>query len=237
MRKALGIGLVLLGVTSGARGQSEPARTVSIATLRVPAEAREHYERARQAVLAGRTDEYEREIARALALDRDFAEAYVLRGLQEVSRKDNEAALTDSYMAERLDRGVGYAKIVRASALNGLRRFSEARTVLEQMNPAEGGIWEANYERARAAVGMGDAAAALRWSGQALAAAPIDSVDDAMVLRGDALELAGRFREALEVWRQYLASPRKQRYREAVLAALARAERMSGTQEIARAGR
>jgi tetratricopeptide (TPR) repeat protein len=233
MRKTLAIGLVLIGMTSVACGQSEPSATVSIATLRVPAEARAHFERAQKAAVAGRTDEYEREIRRALELDRDFAEAYVLRGSQEVLRRDFQAALTDSYVAERLDRGVVFVRLVRASALNGLRRFSEALGVLDLVNQRESHTWEFAFEKTRAFVGLGDAAAALRWSAETLAGAPADSLDSARVLRGDALDLAGRYGEAAVAWREYLASPRVQVYRSQVLAALAKAERLSATQEVA----
>ncbi len=226
-------GMLLMGMTGVAAGQGMQAATVSVATLQVPAKAREHFERARKALIAGKTDEYEREIANALEVDRNFAEAYVLRGSQEVVRRDFQAALTDSYMAERLDRGAVCAKTVQASALNGMRRFSDAWAVLQTMGRAEGETWEAKYERARAAVGMGSAEAALHWSAEAFEVVPVESLDSARVLRGDALQMAGRYREAAGVWREYLASPRAQPYREQVLAALAQVERRVAAEEVA----
>jgi tetratricopeptide (TPR) repeat protein len=231
------MGVVLVGMTGAAAAQLEPSKTVSVATLQVPAEARTHFERARQAALGGRIDDYEREIAKTLEIDRNFAEAYVLRGSQEVLQRNYEAALTDSYLAEKLDRGAGCAKLVRASALNGMRRFAEALAVLDTMETVAGRTWEAGYERTRAVVGVGDAAAALRWSAVTLAGAPVGSLDSATVLRGDALDMAGRYAEATVVWREYLASPRKQVYRVQVLAALAKSERLAATEEVAGLGR
>jgi tetratricopeptide (TPR) repeat protein len=220
-------------MASASRAQGVLATTVSVATLQVPGEARAHLDRARKAAISGRTDEYEVEMAKALELDRNFAEAYVLRGSQEVLRRNFQAALTDSYLAERLDPGVICARLVRASALNGMRRYDEALAVLDALPAHEAKLWEAAFERTRAVVGLGDAAASLRWSEETLAGAPADSVDAARVLRGDALELAGRYLESVAVWREYLASPRKQVYRVQVLAALAKAERLSEGQEVA----
>jgi tetratricopeptide (TPR) repeat protein len=237
MGKALWMGVVLVGMTGVATAQLEPSRTVSVATLQVPPEARAHFERARQAAKAGRVDEYEREIAKTLELDRSFAEAYVLRGSQEVLQRQFEAALTDSYLAEKLDRGAACAKLVRASALNGMRRFAEALAVLDGIDTALSQTWEAAYERTRAVVGVGDTAAALRWSAETLAGAPVEALDSARVLRGDALDMAGRYAEAAVMWREYLASPRKQRYRVEVLAALENSERLAATQEVAGLGR
>jgi hypothetical protein len=86
-------------------------------------------------------------------------------------------------------------------------------------------------------VGVGDTAAALRWSAETLAGAPVEALDSARVLRGDALDMAGRYAEAAVMWREYLASPRKQRYRVEVLAALENSERLAATQEVAGLGR
>jgi tetratricopeptide (TPR) repeat protein len=237
MGKRIMAGMLLMGMLGLARGQREPVTTVSVATLRVSVEARTHFDLARRAAVAGRTDEYEREIAKALELDRNFAEAYVLRASQEVLRKDYQAALTDSYLAERLDRGVVCLKLVQASALNGLKRFGEALAALDAESPRESQTWEAKYERTRAEVGVGDKAAALQWSAETLAGAPTDLLDSARVLRGDALDMAGRYAEAAVIWREYLASPRPQVYHLQVLAALAKAERLSAVQEVAGLGR
>ena len=233
MRKMLFVGVILTGSLSVSAAQREFSHTVSVATLRVPAEARVHFERARQARLGGQTDRFDREIAKTLELDRSFAEAYVLRGSEEVEQRQYEAALTDSFLAEGLDRGAKCTKIVRVGALNGLRRFAEAWGVLEGMNAAEGQTWEAKYERTRAAVGLGDAAGALRWSAETLDVVPLASLDSARVLRGDALQMAGRYGEAAAMWQEYLASPRGQRYRAQVLTALARAERLAALQQVA----
>jgi hypothetical protein len=49
--------------------------------------------------------------------------------------------------------------------------------------------------------------------------------------------MAGRYAEAAVIWREYLASPRPQVYHLQVLAALAKAERLSAVQEVAGLGR
>jgi tetratricopeptide (TPR) repeat protein len=235
---SLGAGLLEVGTAVPAFAQVQSAQTVSVATLQVPQKAREHLERARQAVREGREDDYEREIAKALELDRTFAEAYLLRGAEEAKRRSYQAALTDSCLAERLDRGLVWARLLQASALNSLRQCDKAWDTLDKLEHSTAGqMWEMKFERARAAVGRGDAEGALRWSAETLAIVPLESLDSALVLRGDALNMAGRSKEAVNAWRDYLASPRKQVYREQVLAAIVRTEQMRQGQEIAGLGR
>ena len=220
----------LPGICAGQEGFST---TVSVATLLVPVKARTELGRAERAVMAGRLDEVDRDLAKALQLDRNFGEAYVLRGAREIEQRNFTAALADAYMAERLDRGLGWALVVQASALNGLRRFHESWTVLQRLQQPESNCWQAQFERTRAAVGTGDVISALSSSAQIMTIVPLASLDNATILRGDALEIAGRDAEAVATWKTYLASPRTQRYREQVQATIAKVVQRMDAQEVA----
>jgi hypothetical protein len=100
----VGCGLLWAGVVGMAAGQSIEMRpvqrllpgalpTVSVATLQVPAKAWTHFERARDAMQANRTEEFERETAKALEVAPNFAAVYLLRAIQEVSGPQFDAAI------------------------------------------------------------------------------------------------------------------------------------------------
>jgi hypothetical protein len=84
----LGWALLWAGLVGMAAGQSIEMRqverllpgalpTVSAATLRIPEKAWTHFERARDAMQADRTEEFERETARALEAAPNFAAVYL----------------------------------------------------------------------------------------------------------------------------------------------------------------
>lgn len=184
----------------------------------------------------GHVDDFDRAMLKVLAIDPHFGEAYLLRAAQENTERHYEAALTDTFLAEHLDPGLTWAKVVRAGALNSLHRFADAWAVLETLDWAEAQTWEAKYERTRTALGRGDLPGSLRWSAETLKAAPSFELDSALVLRGNALQQAGRYAEAIPFWREYLASPRRQVYRQQVLAKLAMNLRLVGPAQATNLG-
>ncbi len=212
--------VAIFGYTRAAGQENLPAgaATVSVAMLRVPVKARQHFEKARAAAVAGRNVEYERELAAALTIDPRFAEAYVLRASRKVILKQYEASIEDALTAQRVDPGIFWATIVHAEACNGLRRFDEAFALLDGLKPTEMGTWQAKYEMTRAVLGLGDAVAALQWSKLALAAVPPSAMPNTTLLRANAFQMAGRWPEAVEQFDQYLALPGPQPLRVQVAA-------------------
>ena len=208
--------------TTQGRRSNIVANTVSVASLATPAKAREHLEKARRAMVKGHEDEYQRELAAALAVHPGYAEAYLLRASHELLLDRYPAAAEDALTAQRLEPSIHWATVIHAIACNQLKRFDEASTLLDGLGPPESDTWQAIFERTRAAVGTGDTEAALHWSERALAAVPEDKVDDTVLLRGDALLLAHRWGDAIEEFKTYLRSPRPQPKRNEVLAMLER---------------
>ena len=99
--------------------------------------------------------------------------AYVLRASQEVLRKDYQAALTDSYLAERLDRGSGLPYACPGKCAEWLEE-GLARPLPRSTRRAH-----ASHKRGKLSTsgrglrwGVGDKAAALQWSAETLAGAP-----------------------------------------------------------------
>jgi tetratricopeptide (TPR) repeat protein len=230
----LGWALLWAGLVGLAAGQSVEMRpvqhllpgalpTVSVATLRMPEKAWTHFERARDAMQANRTEEFERETAKALEVAPNFAAVYLLRAIHEVSGHQFDTAIADVEQAQRAEPGVAWAGVILAGAYNGAHRWADAVVVLENLQGAEADTWQAGYERARAAIGRRDAEGALHWSEQAVAMAPANYAE-VHLLRAHALSLAGRWPAAIAEMETYLATA--QPHRAEVLAMLEQARRL-----------
>lgn len=220
------LALLLCSLPGAAPAQTSPlssqATTISVASLAVPAKAREHLERARRALLKRSEDEYQRELATALAIYPRFAEAYLLRASHEILLDRYGGAIDAVLTAQRIEPSIHWAGTLHAMACNQMKLYAEASTLLDTLSPAEMNTWQAMYERTRAAVGTGDTEAALRWSERALRSVPAAQIDDTVLLRGDALLMAHRWAEAVTQFKTYLQSSGPQPKRAEVLALLER---------------
>lgn len=196
------------------------AATVSVASLRVSAEARKHYHLAIAANNLHRDQECDREIAKALEMSPDFPEVYLLRAIVEVNRHAFDAAVADVLAAQRLDAGLPWAPVAMAEAYNGLRRYQDALLLLENLHGSIFETWQVKYEMARAEVGLRRTEDALYWSSRALAVSP-QSFAEGHLLYASALELSARWSEASKELRLYLASPGTQVQRASAISALA----------------
>jgi len=204
--------------------------TISVVSLRVPEKAREHFERARKAVLEGSDSDFDREITKAIALEPNFAEAWLLRAVHDVKLHQYDDALAHALEAQRIDPSVRGITVVRASACNGLHRFTEAESLLKSLPPAESATWTAHYELTRTMIGLGKVDEALEASALTLQSVPEGWLDNAHLLRANALQLAHRYQEAIIQLQAYLDSPRSQPLRARVMEVLQN-DRQSLTQD------
>jgi predicted Zn-dependent protease len=191
--------------------------TVTVASLRVPQAAWKHFDRAKSAEEHNRPEEFERETAKALEIAPDFAEIHMLRAKQLARARRFTEEVDEAIAARRADPGVMWAGVMLAGAYNSLRRYKDARLVLDTEHGIEADSWQAMYERARAEVGLRNAEAALHWSGMMLKAAP-EKFPDARLVRANALMLAERWSEAKTQMQIYLQSKPPQDHRTEVLA-------------------
>jgi len=205
--------------------------TVSVATLRIPEKAWMHFERAQDAMQANRTEQFDRETAKALEISPNFAEVYLLRAIHEVNGHQVEAAIADVERAQRAEPGAAWAGVILAGAYNSEHRWAEAVMTLENLHGAEVDTWQARYERTRAAIGSRDVEGALRWSEQAMAMAPANFAE-VHLLRANALSLARRWPAAINEMETYLDAEPPQPRREAVLAMLEHARLLAQRDKV-----
>jgi len=225
-----------IAVAQGGQADHRPAEvepralTVSVASLQVSPKARQHYERALAAHRSHAGEQCERELAKALEISPNYAEAYMLRGSRAIDAHNYEAALQDALRVQQLNPGLPWLSILFVEYYNGVHRYRDALQILENLHGPEADSWQGRYERAFSEVGLGDSEAALHWSDLALAAAPAN-FRQAHLLRAYALELAHRWSEAAPEIEIYLAAPGSQTNRAEVLAALADTRRKALEQE------
>ncbi len=196
-----------------------PSHTVSAADLRIPSKAREHFVKARTASLNNQPERFEREAAAALAVYPGFAEIYLLRATRALRTGQYDAAVTAITTARQLQTQLPWSGTILASALTQLRRFDEAVAELDRLPDDEARSWQARFERARAETGRHNTPAALQWSELAVTAAPA-GCNDVLIVRANALQLAGRWQDAIAQLQTYLARDPQGTYHTQVQAAL-----------------
>jgi len=195
--------------------------TVSVATLKIPASAWKHFEKARSLAVKHRPEESERESEKALAIAPTFAAARILQASQQLALRDFTGAIANVDKARKSEPDAQWSGLILAGAYNSLHRYGDAMDVILSLDASEAECWQAKYEHARAAIGLGDLDEALRWSSDAWEAAPHDFAD-AILMRANALMLAKHWAEASDKLYAYLARPGAQLHREEAQAALAR---------------
>ena len=204
--------------------------TVSVASLRIPEKAWQHFSKATSLIHRNRLAEADLETQKAIAIAPDFAAAHLLRANVQVREHSFLAATASVAEARRTSPDLQWSGVVLAGALNGLRRYQEARAALEALTGDEARSWQASYERARSAIGLHDTSEALRWSEAALAGAPADFTD-ALVVRANSLTLACRWSEAASQLVTYLQTEGSSLRRTEVLTALERDKNLARTDE------
>jgi tetratricopeptide (TPR) repeat protein len=195
--------------------------TISVATLRIPASAWKHFEKARLLAVKHRPAESEKESAKALAIAPTFAAAHILQASQQLALKDYTGAIANVDAARKSEPDAQWSGLILAGAYNSLHRYGDAMDVILGLDGSEAESWQAKYEHARAAIGLGDVDEALKWSSEAYETAPRDFTD-AILMRANALMLAKHWAEASDKLYAYLAKPGSQPHREDAQTALDR---------------
>lgn len=147
---------------------SEPAsgpgggETVSLSQYSVPAKARGLYEKAMQAMLHGKLDESRNKANAALAIYPKFPEALTLRGMIEAQVGKSTEAIADLQQAIHYDPNYAAACLALGSVYNSTGRFDDALLLLGEAERLAAKAWLVYFEVARADIGKGKFAEALR---------------------------------------------------------------------------
>jgi len=136
--------------------------TVSLSQYSVPAKARGLYEKALQAMQHGKTDDSRNKVNAALAICPKFPEALTVRGMLEGDAGKPTEAIADFQQAIQYDSTYAAAYLALGSMFNSTGRFDDALLMLGQAERLAASAWLVYFEMARADVGKGKFAEALR---------------------------------------------------------------------------
>jgi tetratricopeptide (TPR) repeat protein len=206
------------------RVNSKMSAVVSVASLRMPAAAKKHFEKAREAMVANDMEVFRREAAETLAIAPNYAEVYLLRGSLQVRNGLDERAISSIETARTLQPEIAFASLVVASALMHLARYDEASSELDRFHSMNEN-WQWEFEKTRAELGRHNLDGALHWSQLAEQDAP-EGCAVTHLLRIDALEMADLKDQAIAAMEVYLASGKNLAQHDAVLRLLAKDRKM-----------
>ncbi len=136
--------------------------TVSVSQYKVPAKARSLYEKAAQAMAHGKLDVAYEKATAALSVFPKFAEALTLKGVLESDKGKSVEAIADLQQAIQYDPKYSLSYVALASELNSAGRFDESLLILGQAERLTTTLWQTYFELARANIGKGQYATALR---------------------------------------------------------------------------
>src|SRR6185437_721957 len=148
-----GMNLRLRLNTAAGAGQADGNATVSVAQYKVPQKARDAYHKAESALSKNRLDDVNKELAKALDIYPDYAEALTLRGVLSLDASHPEAAVNDFDRAIKSDPGYSLAYTAMSAALNQLHKFDDAVRSADRAITLSPSSWQSYFEMAKAYVG------------------------------------------------------------------------------------
>jgi tetratricopeptide (TPR) repeat protein len=165
---------VNLRLSSAETGDAAGGRaTVSVAQYRVPNKARKAFAKAQDAFAEHDIERAAKELAKALEIHPQFAEALTLRGILKLDAEDNDGAIDDISSAIKVDPAYATAYVALGAAFNRAQRFDEALQTLDRGVAIDPTSWQGYFEIGKAHVSKGSYELGLR------------SLDKAQSMSGD----------------------------------------------------
>ena len=152
----IGMNLRLRLNTAAGAAQADGNGTVSVAEYKVPQKARDAYHKAETALSKNRVDEVNKQLAKALQIYPDYAEALTLRGVMSLDASHPEAAANDFDRAIQSDPSYSLAYTAMSAALNQLHKFDDALRSADRAVTLSPSSWQSYFEMAKAYVGKAD---------------------------------------------------------------------------------
>ncbi len=147
--------LVAVHPVSTAQAPAQFAPTISVEQLRVPREAMLELDKSGRAYSTGDKIAARDHVERALRVSPSFARALAWRGILNADEQKLEESCADLEKAIENDPSLAWAYAGLARTYNNMSRWDDAQRVSERGLSLNPGLWQAEYEAARAAVGQG----------------------------------------------------------------------------------
>jgi tetratricopeptide (TPR) repeat protein len=136
--------------------------SVSVAEMKVPKKARQHFEKAAEELKKQKLDDAAKEVEEAIAVYPRYAQALTLRGILKMDKGNIEAALNDFQSAVASDAAYPMAYVAIGAAYNSLGQYDNAARSLDRAQELDPRSWQAHFELGKAELGRQHYEAALR---------------------------------------------------------------------------
>lgn len=146
--------------------------SVSVAEMKVPKKARQHLEKAQEALKKQKVDEAVKEIDAAVEAYPEYAKALTLRGIIRMDQGHTQDAMNDFQGAITADPNYALAYTAIGSAYNSLGQFDNAARSLDRAQEIDPRGWQAHFEMSKAEIGREHYDVALREINRALELSP-----------------------------------------------------------------
>ena len=163
-----------LSNTDPAAAKADGNSTVSVAEYKVPQKARDAFHKAEVALAKNHPDEANKQLAKALDIEANYAPALTLRGVLSLDASHVEAAIDDFDKAVHADPGYALAYTAMAAAQNQLKKFDDAIRSADRAVRLAPRSWQSYFEMAKAYVGKADYQNALQQASKAQALSSVD---------------------------------------------------------------
>jgi len=148
--------------------------TVSIAEMKIPEKARNHFRKADAAMRKGKYDEAAQEVEKALEAAPAYANALTLRAVLRLDSNQSQPALDDLQKALNSDPNYAMAYIVSGAVYNYIQQFDNAIRSLERGIALDPTSWQGYFELSKALLAKQNYEASLRNANKAFDLAPKD---------------------------------------------------------------
>jgi tetratricopeptide (TPR) repeat protein len=152
------VALHMAGTPTAARGDN----VVSVRQLQVPGKARAAFKKAQQLLDKDKFEEAQKQVARALEIYPNYADALTLRAIMRLDAHQANEALADLEAAIKNDPACAMAYLALGAAFNSMSRFDDAVRTLERGLMLSPSSWQGYFEMGKALLGKGSFEAGLR---------------------------------------------------------------------------
>lgn len=146
--------------------------SVSVEEMKIPKKARQHFEKATEALKKQKLDDAAKETDAALAIAPRYAQALTLRGILKMDHGQTQDALNDFQSAVSSDPNYSMAYVATGAAYNSLGQYDNAARALDRAQELDPRSWQAHFEMSKAELGRQQYDAALREVNRASEIAP-----------------------------------------------------------------
>ena len=150
------------------------ATSVSVAEMKVPEKARNHFHKAEAAMRKQKFEEVNSELEKSLEIAPNYANALTLRAVMRLDGNQPEQALTDAQKAINSDPNYAMAYIVCGATFNFMAKYDDAVRALERGIALDPTSWQGYFEMSKALLAKQNYEASLRNVNRAFDLAPKD---------------------------------------------------------------